>query len=76
MAKRPKRIVNPRFSDADLDKLEMSFLTQLPTVAALLAAGAEDYDSVEIAGDALDLVESLLFHLERQEADDSEERER
>jgi hypothetical protein len=54
----------------------MSFLTQLPTVAALLAAGAEDYDSVEIAGDALDLVESLLFHLERQEADDSEERER
>lgn len=73
MAKRPKRITNPRFSDSELDKLEMSYLTQLPTVAALLAAATEDYDSVEIAGDAIDLVESLLFHLERQEADGSNE---
>lgn len=68
-----KKTINPRFSDQELAKLEAQYLSQLPTVAALLAAGLEEYDSIEVAQQAVEIVESTLFVLERQEADEAED---
>jgi hypothetical protein len=56
--------LKPRFSDAELEKFELSFYNQLPTVAGLLSQGmdAEGYD--EIARASINLINSLLDELD------------
>lgn len=61
------RSKKPRYNEDQLDKLELSYLTQLPTVAALMAATHEEPDADVAAREAIELMYAILERLEGEE---------
>jgi hypothetical protein len=63
--------IRKRFNEQELAKLEATFLTQLPTVAALLAEYADGPEAA--AAEAIALVDALLDNLDGQEVEEDAE---